>query len=326
VFEDANMLVQPVEGAIDIGKDLYVEVTEANQATGEVIAIQVKGGRSYQRRKGPAFACTADDTALWAASTVPIFAVVHDPESGHLPWINLTAWARAHSGEDPLPPSVTLDDDNALSAHTLPQFVAEARHFLRASGSPALLGLASNDPTIQEAAVYDAFALGRTDARALLLLRSSLRYLSDPRPLRLAIHVFALCVGHGDIFWSARNWLPSEIRGRVVAEMDWSYDELRKLLGAADPEEYSRGGRGQDIAAIVSAGWAPDVEDHLASVARRAPFDVAWPALMLLVTQAGEDGLAVVDSVVPGSRSLAGEGVVAELRSILLEHGWTTMW
>jgi hypothetical protein len=320
------MLVQPVEGAVDIGKDLYVDVTEENRATGEVVAIQVKGGNSYQRRKGPAFACTADDIALWAASTVPIFAVVHDPESGRLSWINLTAWARAHSGKDLLPPSVTLDDAYALSTQTLPQFVAEARDFLRASGNPTLLGLASDDPTIQEAAVYDAFALGRTDARALLLLRSSLRYISDPRPLRLAIHVFALCVGHGDIFWSARNWLPSEIRGRVVAEMDWSYDELCKLFAAADLEEYARGGRGQDVAAIVSAGWAPDIENQLADVARRGPFNVAWPALMLLVTEAGEDGLAVFDSVVPGSRSLADEAVVAELRSILLEHGWTSMW
>jgi hypothetical protein len=128
---------------------------------------------------------------------------------------------------------------------------------------------------------------------------------SDPRPLRLAIEILALCAGRGDIFWSARNWVPSEIRGRVVAEMNWSYEELCKLLAAADHEEYSRGGLGQDIAAIVGAGWAPDVEHQLADVARRAPFDVAWPALMLLITRAGEDGLDVFDDVMPKSRSLA---------------------
>jgi hypothetical protein len=257
---------------------------------------------------------------------VPIFAVVQDPNTGRLPWINLTAWARAKGGGDRVPTAVELDDAYSLSASTLPQFVAEARDFLRASGSAALLGLARDDPTIQRAAVYDAFALGRTDPRALLLLRSTLRYISDPRPLRLAIQILALCAGHGDIFWSARNWIPAEIRARVVAEMEWSYDELCKLLAAADHEEYSRGGLGQDVAAIVGAGWAPDVENQLVEVARRASFDVAWPALMLLITQAGEDGLEVFDDVVPQSRSLASEAVVAELRSILLEYGFATLW
>ncbi len=320
------MLVQPVDGAIDIGKDMYVDVTEESRATGEVIAIQVKGGESYQRRRGCAFSCTADDIALWEASTVPIFAVVHDPASGEMPWINMTAWARARSADDPLPTMVSVDGAYTLSARTLPQFVAEARDFLQAAGSPALLGLASDDPVIQRAAVYDAFALGRSDARALLLLRSGLRYFSDPRPLRLAIHVLALCKGHGDIFWSARNWLPSEIRGRITAEMTWSYEELCKLLAAAAPEEYSRGGLGQDVAAIIGAGWAPDVEHQLADVARRAPFDAAWPALMLLVTQAGEDGLDVFDKVVPQSSSLAGLAVVAELRTVLVQCGYATMW
>lgn len=326
VFEDANMLVQPVDGAIDIGKDLYVDVTEESRATGEVIAIQVKGGESYQRPTGSSFSCTDDDLVFWAASTVPIFAFVHDPESGRLPWINLTSWARAQIGKNPPPRTVELDGAYSLSAATLPRFVAEARDFLRASGSPVLLDLASGDPMIQQAAVYDAFALGRTDARTLLLLRAALRYISEPPSLRLAIHILALCRGHGDIFWSASNWIPSGIRARVVAEMDWTYEELCKLLGAAEPDEYVRGGLGQDVAAIVGAGWAPDVESQLEDVARQASFDAAWPALMLLVTHAGDQGLEVWDRVVPHSRALAGEPVVSELRTTLLEHGWASMW
>jgi hypothetical protein len=48
VFEDANSLVQPVDGANDIGKDLYVDLTAENRVTGELIAVQVKSGTSYQ--------------------------------------------------------------------------------------------------------------------------------------------------------------------------------------------------------------------------------------------------------------------------------------
>jgi len=171
VFEDANFLVQAVDGANDIGKDLYVDVTEAGRVTGELIAVQVKGGGSYRRKGGYAIPCSADDLALWATSTVPVIGIVHEPDGGQLHWVNLTAWARAQT-TPPSPMEVPVASTWRLDARTLAAFVAEARGFLAASGPPALVGLADPDPGVQRAAIYDAFALGRRDPRALRRTRA----------------------------------------------------------------------------------------------------------------------------------------------------------
>jgi len=104
--------------------------------------------------------------------------------------------------------------------------VAEARAFLQASGPPSLVGLADDVASIQRAAVYDAFAPGRHDARALSMLRASLRYLRDPTPPRFAIHVLALCIGHGDTLYTSRTWIAPTVASRVRREFSWSYDEL----------------------------------------------------------------------------------------------------
>jgi Domain of unknown function (DUF4365) len=323
VFEDANMLVQPIDGSVDIGKDMYVDVTEGDEATGELIALQVKAGESYRKGDHYMIPCKPSDTALWKASTVPIFGIVHDPPRG-LYWTNLTAWARSNTNPSARFSPVT--NRCRLETRTLRDFIAEAREFLRASGPPSLLGLADEDPVIQRGAVYDAFALGRHEARALLLLRASLRYLHDPGPLGFAIHVLALCIGHGDTFYTARTWIDPAVAARVRREFSWSYDEVCQLLSAAEPDEYCRGGLGQDVAVLVGSGWAPDVEHQLERVVRKADLSAALPALMMLVADAYEDGLAVFDRLVSSSRALRTDPTARELRSVLVEHGYVTMW
>ncbi len=324
VFENANFLVQPVDGGNDIGKDLYVDVTEDNRATGELIAVQVKGGISYQRKDGYAVPCSPDDFDLWVNSTVPIFAIVHDPESDKLSWINLTAWARAQS-RLPSPMEAPVDATFALNARTLEAFVSEARRFLAANGPPALVGLADSNPDVQRAAIYDAFALGRRDPRPLLLVRAALRFISDRETLRLAVSVLTLCVGHGDIFWHAGNWIEQRVREAVRESFHWSYEELCQLLTAADPEEYGRGGLGQSVHAVVWP-FGLKVPAYLEEVVLKAPKEAAWPALMMLVEGAGDDALAVFDRLAPGSAALRDEQVVGELRLVLVEHGYASMY
>lgn len=72
VFEDAGMVVQEVDTANDIGKDLYVDLAQDGRFTGELIALQVKAGRSYRARNGShRLRASADDRDLWANSSVP---------------------------------------------------------------------------------------------------------------------------------------------------------------------------------------------------------------------------------------------------------------
>jgi len=326
LFEDAGMHVQEVDTANDIGKDLYVDVLDDGVFTGELIALQVKGGQSYRGpRATHQLRASADDRVLWANSPVPVFGLVHDPEQDALYPANLTAWSRAHRSE---PGALTATMSPwALNSTTLPQFLREARGFLEASGPPALLGLADDDEDLQVQAVYDAFALGRRDARPLLLVRS-LAYLGDDA-LAQAIRFLnvALVHGHGDIYWNASNWIDDEVRRQVSRElMEWSVPEAARMLALPDGEEWSRGGLGQDVAALIGSGWGPDVQHLLEQVAVHQPFASAWPALMLLVNAAGDDGQEAFDSVVPRSPALRSSTLVSELASVLAEHGSAYLW
>lgn len=322
VFENSGMHVQEVDTANDIGKDLYVDLVADGAFTGELIALQVKGGPSYRGLHGShQLRASADDRYLWANSPVPVFGLVHDPAQDCLYWANLTAWSRAHRNTGG---SLTATMSTwALTERTLEQFLHEARAFLGASGPPALLGLADENDELQIQAVHDAFALGRRDARPLLLVRRSMLYLSD-EALAHAIRILSLALvrSHGDILWSASNWIENEVRGRVSGELSqWSVPETSRMLALPDGDEWSRGALGQDVAALLGSGWHPDVQHLLEEVATTRPFDAAWPALMLLVNSAGDDGQEAFESVVSRSPALRSSQLVGELGCVLAEHG-----
>lgn len=319
------MIVQPVDQANDIGKDLYVDLADGRVFTGDLIALQVKSGLSYRGGSGYRIPCSTDDVAVWAGSSVPIFGVVYDPQRDRLCWLNLTAWARAQP-PGAAPAAAELAGTWVLDARTLSSFVREARAFLAANGPPALLGLVDDDLQRQRAAVYDAFALGRRDARALILLRRAILHFRDPAVLRPAIHVLTLSVGHMDIFWHSLNWIDDEIRQQVRPHLDWSPEELCHLLTAPGPEEWTRGGIGQDVTAIVCANWGREIERSLEQVALEADEGAAWPALMLLVTSSDRDQLDTIDRLVHRARTLGASAMLHELRATVAEHGYVSMW
>lgn len=325
LFEDAGMIVQQVDQANDIGKDLYVDLADRGVFTGDLIALQVKSGLSYRRGSGYRIPCSTDDLALWAGSSVPIFGVVYDPERDRLCWLNLTAWARAQP-PGAVPGAAELAGTWVLDPRTLANFVREARAFLGVTGPPALLGLVDDDLQRQRAAVYDAFALGRRDARSLILLRRAILHFRDPQILRPAIHFLTLTVGHMDIFWHSLNWIDDEIRRQVRPYLDWTPEELRHLLTAPSPEEWTRGGLGQDVAAIVCANWGRGIERSLEQVALEEDESAAWPALMLLVTSSDRDQLETIDRLVPHAHTLGASAMIHDLRATVAEHGYVSMW
>ncbi len=325
LFEDAGMIVQQVDQANDIGKDLYVDLADDGVFTGDLIAVQVKSGLSYRRGSGYRIRCSTDDVALWAGSSVPIFGVVYDPERDRLCWLNLTAWARAQP-PGAAPAAAELSGTWVLDARTLPSLVREARAFLAVTGPPALLGLVDEDLQRQLTAVYDAFALGRRDARALILMRRAILHLRDPVVLRPAIHFLTLSVGHMDIFWHSLNWIDEEIRQQVRPHLDWNAKELAHLLTAPGPEEWTRGGLGQDVTAIVCANWGPEIERSLEQVALEADEGAAWPALMLLVTSSGRDQLETIDCLAPRAGTLGASAMIHDLRATVAESGYVSMW
>jgi hypothetical protein len=324
VFEDAGCIYQPVDGSNDIGKDAYIDIVEGNEVTGELIALQIKGGGSYKRANGYGVPCSAADRDLWRTSSIPIFGIVHDPTDQRLHWTNLTGWARSlpHDSTASYAPVNTIW---SLDARTIRDFLSQARAFLAVTGPPVLLDLASEDPQRQRTAILDAFAFARHDPKALLLVRAALRYFRDRSSLRLAIHVLALTIGHGDIFWHAGNWLPRATCEAVPPELRWTWHEAEQLIGATAPEEWDRGGLGQDVSVLLDAD--PDITDLLESLwVRTSDVDVALRTLLILVSAAGEDGLNAYDRLIAKRPDLMEDDYVFELRHHLADVGFVSMW
>ena len=78
---------QPVS---DYGIDALAEPKEDDKPTGELIAIQIKTGKSYFRRRGTNFVFHGVQRHLdyWLNHSLPVFIILHNPES------DLTIWQR----------------------------------------------------------------------------------------------------------------------------------------------------------------------------------------------------------------------------------------
>ena len=129
-----------------------------------------------------------------------------------------------------------------------------------------------------------------------------------------------------DIFWHSLNWIDEEIRQQVRPHLDWNAKELAHLLTAPGPEEWTRGGLGQDVTAIVCANWGPEIERSLEQVALEGDEGAAWPALMLLVTSSGRDQLETIDCLAPRAGTLGEPAMIHDLRATVAESGYVSMW
>ncbi|MDE0778992.1 MAG: DUF4365 domain-containing protein, partial [Nocardioides sp.] len=90
VLEAANIVVQRVETENDIGRDAFIDIVDGTAVTGGVVSVQVKSGPSFLHKGQWVIPGKPADFTLWRESTVPVFGVIHDPETDALRWIDLS--------------------------------------------------------------------------------------------------------------------------------------------------------------------------------------------------------------------------------------------
>ena len=180
-------------------------------------------------------------------SIVPIFGVVYDPDDQVMRWIDITGHLRANpqkqTGNVPVSREAILTEANLRGA-----FTSALAEYTGKFGTIATNLLASGD--VQTDAVYDAWALGRSDAKYLLIIR---RFILDyePRALRRAIHLLAHAGAHPDIFWTSKNWIPEAVSDLVTPSFRWSQEELAQMFKVIDIEDYGRGTLGQSLDVLL---------------------------------------------------------------------------
>ena len=77
---------QPIE---DYGIDAHVEVVESNTATGKLIALQIKSGKSWFKQKTPdgfVFYVNTEHLEYWQEHSLPVMVVLYDNEEEIAYW------------------------------------------------------------------------------------------------------------------------------------------------------------------------------------------------------------------------------------------------
>lgn len=74
----------------DWGIDAHVEVTKRSEPIGRLLALQIKSGKSFFRKRGDNYVFYGEGRHLryWRNHSLPVVIILHDPETG------LTLWQR----------------------------------------------------------------------------------------------------------------------------------------------------------------------------------------------------------------------------------------
>lgn len=247
-FEHRGCTFQEIDQQHDFGKDAYVDLANEAGITPLCIALQIKSGTSYRNSKGDYFVPLDNHADIWRRSTVPVFGIVYDPDDSQIRWVDLTGYLRAHpeqiDGSIPVPGGHTLDDQSLRGA-----FTNATRVYLARGAGDLTLNLLSLNP-FQVGAVYDAWALSRSDPKYLLILR---RFIMDllPESLRRAIWLLSHVGSHPNIFWTKDNWIRPEAETQLLPSFRWSPEEIAHMLKAIDYSDYGPGTLGECLDVLL---------------------------------------------------------------------------
>ena len=229
---------QEIDARNDFGKDAYVDVATNGIVGYLCVALQIKAGRSYRLASGDYFIPIASHSESWRLSTIPVFGIVYDPDDTLLRWVDITGYLRGHPRQDrgniPVSRNSVLTDAS-LAAEFTDALVPYAGRF----GNIALNLLLPVD--LQMDALYDAWALGRFDAKYLLIVRRLIMDL-QPETVRRAIFFLSHAGSHPNILYNTDklkgNWIPPEVEEQLLPSFRWSPEEIAHMLRAVDYHDW----------------------------------------------------------------------------------------
>lgn len=229
---------QEIDARNDFGKDAYVDVATNGVVSYLCVALQVKAGRSYRTASGDYFIPVANHAESWQLSTIPVFGIVYDPEDTQLRWVDITGYLRGHPRQDG--GNVPVSRHSVLTAASLAgEFTDALVPYVARFGNIALNLLLASD--LQIDALYDAWALGRFDAKYLLIVRRLIMDLK-PETLRRAIFFLSHAGSHPNILYNTDrlkgNWIPPDVEEQLLPSFRWSPEEIAHMLRAVDYHDW----------------------------------------------------------------------------------------
>jgi hypothetical protein len=302
LFEGAGWVMQEVALENDFGKDAYIDIVRSGVVTPLCIAVQIKSGETYRASNGNYKLPVGRHASNWRGSTVPVFGFVYDPQDQRLRWVDVTAHLQANpdqqEGSIPVPRAAILDQ---MALHR--DFLAAVSRY----GAPGREHIASNllskNDEVQRENVWDAWAVGRSDARYLILLR---RLLLDLRGRALCDAIIALShVGeHPNVFYNPMNMIPPDVEREVRLTFRWSSEEIAHLLRAIDISDWGYGTLGECLDVLfyehIGGGLVPNLRGAVDLLVRSGDVHRAVRAATLVFSHS-RDARAELDLILRDS-------------------------
>ncbi len=321
---DQKWVWHEVPGHADFGKDGYVDIVEATGGvTGGCFSVQIKGGRSRRRKGGYRIEASENNRRQWAASTLSVIGIVWDPDRTRLHWIDLSATLSSDGLDADFLVSEAQHLDGEPELRRFKKYVSSVAH-----RQASALDLMSPDPDLQLAGLAAAYHVGRTDGRALVLVRRLLFTLSDEAQ-RSAVWALACAVPHADIFHTYEGSPDSEACRVLEPTLRWTVDEIIGFLSLIEEEQgVDRGTFGQHVyhLLVMDPAYATKTAEAAIEAARQGSDTAAAWALVLAIYWAGYKGQAEFRRLLAAEPGLAETWAAEELKWSLSEFGYVSLF
>jgi hypothetical protein len=259
LVERHNCTFQEIDLQNDLGNDAYVEFVIEESATGCCVALQIKSGSSYRAAGGRyGFQADRDHFEYWASHTLPVLAIIVDPEAGTAAWADITDHLRRNPDSvEEGPFSIYADQDFSDASFT--KFREHCLAYRDSYGREQNFGraLEAFADRADDERCFDGlralFAFHRQQVATWYYLITCLPNFQGHSVLRPLVALLCHVPAHGDIFWTRQNVIAEEVRQEARRLMRQLFDRRAALtmLSVIDDAGIDRGTIGQAVHALV---------------------------------------------------------------------------
>jgi hypothetical protein len=321
VVEGCNSIFHEIHHENDYGNDAFVELVDDEVVTGEMIALQIKSGRSYCDSRKCWIPVSERQWNYWSKNRLPVVGVVYDPREKAAYWIEIGRRIRGSERTSKIvfaKTEVSRFDKGTYHELFLSLFLRRA---VKMPFAKSIRFAESSEPEMHSLGVRSLMYGHRNDPRTWEAFERILcerpAELIDP----LLAYFFAHIPGHGDIFWHRDNVLSGEIRQAVARSMkSWDARQIVPLLRLVDENGFERGSVGQSVFAII--------EQAIVAPSRKLKTIVRSPAMEATVREAALMLICMMEQERAENvlRALMDDAEIGELAGRLFgelrEHGY----
>lgn len=337
-MERHNSTFQEIDLHNDLGNDAYVEFVVEENATGCCVALQIKSGHSYCVSPYKyVFKSDRDHFEYWASHTLPVLAVIFDPDAQRAFWVDITEHLRQHPSlitEGPY----TISADQELSDTTFNEFRRHCLCYRDQFSSEPNFGRALESFSVREDVekCFDGlralFAYHRQQTSTWYYLISCLSNYRAHPILRTLIARLCHIPGHGDILWGKGNLIDEQVRRSGLLFMGERFDrrDALTMLSTIDDAGIQRGTIGQCVHTLVDT--IADREETMESIAidkgqcERIRHSAILFAVDAAQSRSVEHAIGLLDRIAQAIHEEDLADVVSWLKHELLKSGFVSLY